>query len=415
MVASAKSQGPNRDIHEAGSVEGNANGQNVSINNLSGNSGPRMVNTSTGGASGGVISGASEGQATGESRENNTMGIIEEEDSLDFSSSVRSQIPGSGLTRDALSSYHHSQRTSKHPSMQVQNNGGGPALGPGFPLGLFQGIDPKLPEQQSRNGQTLHAHMNTVSAYPVAESQHNDAGARALSGHHAYGQPDEKQLMEMTVQSVPQPNQLGLSSSLRPTHLYQTTNGNDENIDDNNDLLNGLEVKSMQSHLHSKGGHLSNRSQQVTANEVPDLLINSQDRLVPQQAHVNQAQMNASSMRRHAHGSSAMPGPSAPTTSSQASAALGFQQQLHLHQFQGALGAPHLPSDKNNFSFSPEIPVGGTLPSNLFQNQAMGDPQLLQQRFHSSLMKEAPQSQPRAFTIPTVEAQIIGAKTLSNM
>lgn len=45
----------------------------------------------------------------------NTMGIIEEEDSMDFSSSVRSQIPSS-IHREALSSYHHSQRTSKAPS-----------------------------------------------------------------------------------------------------------------------------------------------------------------------------------------------------------------------------------------------------------------------------------------------------------
>ena len=37
----------------------------------------------------------------------NTMGIIEEEDSMDFSSSVRSQIPSS-IHREALSSYHHS-------------------------------------------------------------------------------------------------------------------------------------------------------------------------------------------------------------------------------------------------------------------------------------------------------------------
>ena len=43
------------------------------------------------------------------------MGIIEEEDSFDQSSSIRSQIPSS-IHRDGFSSYHQSQRTSKPPS-----------------------------------------------------------------------------------------------------------------------------------------------------------------------------------------------------------------------------------------------------------------------------------------------------------
>ena len=47
------------------------------------------------------------------------MGVIEEEESMDFSSSVRSQIPAS-IHREAFSSYQysqrHSQRTSKPPS-----------------------------------------------------------------------------------------------------------------------------------------------------------------------------------------------------------------------------------------------------------------------------------------------------------
>jgi hypothetical protein len=46
------------------------------------------------------------------------MGIIEEEDSMDFSSSVKSQIPANGyMNKDALSSYLQSLRTSKNPSL----------------------------------------------------------------------------------------------------------------------------------------------------------------------------------------------------------------------------------------------------------------------------------------------------------
>lgn len=48
------------------------------------------------------------------------MGIIEEEDSMDFSSSVKSQIPNNGyMNKDALSSYLQSLRTSKNPSLQI--------------------------------------------------------------------------------------------------------------------------------------------------------------------------------------------------------------------------------------------------------------------------------------------------------
>ena len=54
------------------------------------------------------------------------MGIIEEEDSMDFSSSVRSQIPNS-IHREAFSSYQysqqHSQRTSKAPSRNFEQYG----------------------------------------------------------------------------------------------------------------------------------------------------------------------------------------------------------------------------------------------------------------------------------------------------
>ena len=50
------------------------------------------------------------------------MGIIEEEESLDFSSSVRSLIQSvatpSQPINDIISSYHNSRQSSKNPSFQ---------------------------------------------------------------------------------------------------------------------------------------------------------------------------------------------------------------------------------------------------------------------------------------------------------
>ena len=48
------------------------------------------------------------------------MGTIEEEESLDFSSSVRSQIPSvttpNQPINEIISSYHNSRQSSKNPS-----------------------------------------------------------------------------------------------------------------------------------------------------------------------------------------------------------------------------------------------------------------------------------------------------------
>ena len=68
-------------------VSQNQSGINISNTNMQNVTNSMVINSSSGGGSGGGVSGNS--NVEGESRDGN-MGIIEEEDSLDFSSSVRS-------------------------------------------------------------------------------------------------------------------------------------------------------------------------------------------------------------------------------------------------------------------------------------------------------------------------------------
>lgn len=63
----------------------------------------------------------------------------------------------------------------------------------------------------------------------------------------------------MTLKSIPQTSQVGSISHYRPSTQYQTSNGNEEDIEDQNDL-NNLEVRSIHSNMVSKSGHASNRS-----------------------------------------------------------------------------------------------------------------------------------------------------------
>lgn len=83
----------NRYLIESEAVETN----NTSANNLSVNSNWKASNNSANISTGGMPSATNiESQAIGESRDHNMMGIIEEEDCVDLSQSIRSQLAKEG-------------------------------------------------------------------------------------------------------------------------------------------------------------------------------------------------------------------------------------------------------------------------------------------------------------------------------
>ena len=112
-IVNSSNQSQNLSGINSSTIQQNSTYQQNSTNSM-------VINSSSGGETSNQVSGNSNENINGVS---NIMGIIEEEDSLDFSSSVRSQFPGqrtpSGMSQRASGQYnaslHQSNKAQKAP------------------------------------------------------------------------------------------------------------------------------------------------------------------------------------------------------------------------------------------------------------------------------------------------------------
>lgn len=195
----------NRDLIEAGTVD-----TMTSANNLSANSNWKAANNSQANMSGGIASANSESQAIGESRDHNTMGTIEEEDSVDFSQSIRSQQAKENqntYTQSSLYSQHQSTGNSKNPSVHLEQ--------------LHGPVDHQSLEGHQQNRFATHHDLHPFHGTRNAVNEQFAKTQEQLASDHgqfdfpkgsgaAAGRSsgmsqkyEDRQVMEMTLKSIP--------------------------------------------------------------------------------------------------------------------------------------------------------------------------------------------------------------------